>query len=211
MSRKVPGAAEGPGHNETTTAGAGSVVDDRDRAGPAGRAAMHLHREADHLEAVGRQRFQVVQLLQVANSRSPARPDGLPRSGRRSPPCCDLRRGVAEGRVPGPAIGADQRGRRAPAATASPPCPCRSRCRCSRPRRSGCRRGCSPPRSPAASARGRCACSSVSTSAGLHDVAIGEVAEVELHAGLVAPVQRHLVDAPGRLAARLQRSFMREK
>ena len=34
------------------------------------------------------------------------------------------------------------------------------------------------------------------------DIAVGEMAEVELHAGLEAPVERHLVDRPGRARPR---------
>ena len=34
---------------------------------------------------------------------------------------------------------------------------------------------------------------------GLHHIAIGELGEVQLHAGLKAPLQRHLVDGNGRL------------
>src|SRR5581483_11753038 len=48
--------------------GAKSVdsIDDRDRACPAGGAAAHLHREAAHGEAFGRERLEIVQLLDVA-------------------------------------------------------------------------------------------------------------------------------------------------
>ena len=43
--------------------------------------------------------------------------------------------------------------------------------------------------------------SSASTSRGGRDIAVGEVAEVELDAGLQAPFERHLVDGDRALAA----------
>src|SRR5262249_41668034 len=42
-----------------------SLRHDRHGAGPAGGAAVHLHGEAHDLEAVGRQQFEIVQLLEM--------------------------------------------------------------------------------------------------------------------------------------------------
>ena len=91
-----------------------------------------------------------------ANSRSRDRRGGLPRSvrHRRSPPPCAA---CARTARPSSSHRCRPGARRAPASTASPPCPCRSRNRRSRPRRISRRPRCSPPRSPAASACGRCA------------------------------------------------------
>src|SRR6266852_7971716 len=47
-------------------ADAATLIQDRDRAGPAGGAGPYLDRKAAHLEAGRRQAFQIVQLLEMA-------------------------------------------------------------------------------------------------------------------------------------------------
>src|SRR5436190_23580736 len=47
-------------------AGGGLGIDNGDGAGPAGRGAADLDREATHHKPVGRERFEIVQLFEVA-------------------------------------------------------------------------------------------------------------------------------------------------
>src|SRR6185437_16433581 len=43
-----------------------SIIEDRHRPSPAGRAAAHFHRKAAYREALGRQGFEIVQFLDMA-------------------------------------------------------------------------------------------------------------------------------------------------
>ena len=80
-----------------------SAVDDGDRPGPARRRALDLGREAGHGEPDRRQRFEIVQLLDMAVPNVPARLVALPDDRRvvrlGVAPC-----GVQEGRIPAPAV-----------------------------------------------------------------------------------------------------------
>src|SRR5665213_3742405 len=82
-----------------------SIIEDRYRTSPAGGTAAHFHRKAAHREAFGRQRFEIVQLFDMAvadlASGAMAFPDqsGIAGLG-------VLLHGVDKGRVPAPAIGA---------------------------------------------------------------------------------------------------------
>src|SRR5262249_32607018 len=78
----------------------------RDRAGPAGGAAVHLDGEANDLEAVGRQQFEIVQLLEMRiTDLAPgavALPDQIDVAG-----FLHALARERERRVPAPAVGAD--------------------------------------------------------------------------------------------------------
>src|SRR5262249_7378754 len=55
-----------------------ALLDDCDGARPAGGAAAHLHRKAAHHEAIGRQGFEIAELLDMAIADFAARPVALP-------------------------------------------------------------------------------------------------------------------------------------
>src|ERR1700719_2760784 len=83
------------------------VVYDRYRPRPSCGCAMDLHWKTHHVEAIGRQLLQVVQLLQMRitdlTPRAMALPDqsGITRFGNLAP-------GVRERCIPAPTVGADQ-------------------------------------------------------------------------------------------------------
>ncbi len=76
-------------------------------AGPPRRGRVDLHREAADLESAGGQGFQVVQFLQVAVADVTADPVPFP-DDRRIALARIAFRGVGEGRVPTPGVGAGQ-------------------------------------------------------------------------------------------------------
>src|SRR5262245_52707551 len=80
-------------------------VDDGDRARPAGGTAAHLDRKAAHHEFLGGQRFEIVQLLDVAIADLTAGLVALPDQAGIAGGEIFLP-GVDEGRVPAPAVGA---------------------------------------------------------------------------------------------------------
>src|SRR5437868_1865697 len=88
-------------------AGGGLSLDNGDGAGPAGRGAADLDREATHHKPVGRERFEIVQLFEVAiTDLAPGLvtfPDQVGIAGRGI-----FLLGVDKGRIPAPAIGAGQ-------------------------------------------------------------------------------------------------------
>src|SRR6478752_2513591 len=83
-----------------------SCVQNGDSPGPAGRAALHLHRQAGDGESRRRQRFQIVQLLDLAVARLPAGLVAFP-DQRGVAGLGEAARGMAERSIPAPAIGAD--------------------------------------------------------------------------------------------------------
>src|SRR5205814_8015275 len=86
-------------------AGGGLSLDNGDGAGPAGRGAADLDREATHHKPVGRERFEIVKLFEVAiTDLAPGLvtfPDQAGIAGRGI-----FLLGVDKGRIPAPAIGA---------------------------------------------------------------------------------------------------------
>src|SRR5262245_34289900 len=81
-----------------------SLIDDRHGARPASGTSAHFDRKAAHHETIGRQRFEVVELLDMAISDlaagAMALPDQARITGREI-----LLLGVHERRIPGPAVG----------------------------------------------------------------------------------------------------------
>ena len=163
---------------------------------------MHLHRKAHHVEPVGRQQLEIVQLLEMRiadlATGAMAFPDqaGIAGLGHLAPR-------VRERRVPAPAVGADQ-------AHAALQHPQRRRLAHAaagidvvvlavlRPGRGVHHHDLQRLQRVADALQLRLHI------AGRGDIAIGQMAEVELHRRLEAPFQRHLVDPPRWLAARLQ-------
>src|SRR5260221_271205 len=78
-------------------------IEDRDGARPAGRGLADFHGKARDGEAAGRQRFEIVQFLQMTIADIPPRlvilPDQALVAGR-----LDALAGEAEGRVPAPRV-----------------------------------------------------------------------------------------------------------
>ncbi len=175
------------------------VIDDRDRARPTGGAAAHLDREATHREALRRQRFQIMQLLDVAIADLAA---GLVAFPDQAGVACGevFLLGVHERRIPTPAVGSGhahaaleqiKRGLAAHAAALGDII----RAAVGRAR-AGIHEHDVERRERVRDAR----------ELGLHvacgrDIAVGEVPKVELDSALEAPVERHLVDRDRSLAA----------
>src|SRR5262245_60417942 len=67
LGGRPSGVNLGPTRHKASCHRASDVsVDDSDRARPACGTAAHLHWKAAHYESLGRQRFEIVQLLDVA-------------------------------------------------------------------------------------------------------------------------------------------------
>src|SRR5580698_1320760 len=78
-----------------------------DRPRPAGRSAMHLHREAHDLEALGRQELEIVQLLEMRIA--DLAPGAVPLPDERSVAGrLNFAARMRKGRVPAPAIRAHE-------------------------------------------------------------------------------------------------------
>jgi len=160
--------------------------------GPAGRAAAHLDGKAAYRETPCRQAFQVVQLLDVAVADLPAGLVAFPDEARVAARGI-FRLGVDEGRIPAPAVGAGdthaalEQIKRRLATHAAALCdvigaPIGGAC-------AGVHQHDLERREVVAYA----------VELGCHiargnHIAIGEMAKVELDAGLQAPLERHLVD-----------------
>src|SRR3989441_6914689 len=179
--------------------GAPSTVDDGDRAGPAGGGAADLHRETGDREAVAGQRLEVVQLLEVAVA--DLAPGLVPLPDQRGVAgLLEFRLRMNERRVPRPGVGA----RHAHAALEQVQRRLAAHARARR----------HVVRLAVGRARARVHDDDVERTQRVadalqlrlhvlrrHDVAVGPRAEVELHAGLKAPLERHLVDRDRALAA----------
>src|SRR5262249_36269709 len=167
---------------------------DGDGAGPARRGAMYLDREADHLEAVGREHFEIVQLLEMRMADlaagAMAFPDQADVAG-----LLHFAASVGERRVPAPAVGADQ----AHAALKQP-----QRRRLAHAAaavdivvlavaRAGAGIDQHDLERPDAVADPLELALDV---AGRRDIAVGQMAEIELYRRVEAPLQGHLVDPP---------------
>src|SRR2546428_2372518 len=179
--------------------GAPSTVDDGDRAGPAGGGAADLHRETGDREAVAGQRLEVVQLLEVAVA--DLAPGLVPLPDQRGVAgLLEFRLRMNERRVPGP--GAVARHAHAALEQVQRRLPAHARAR----------------RHVVGLAVGRARArvddddvertQRVADALQLrlhvlrrHHVAVGPGTEVELHTGLEAPLEWHLVDRDRALTA----------
>src|SRR5437899_868531 len=104
---KAPTSARLIGIACQSAARSGSAVEDRDGAGPAGRGTADLDRKAADREAVGGQRFEIVQLFEVAIADLAPRLVPFPdQPGIASRGVFLL--GMDKRRIPAPAVGAGQ-------------------------------------------------------------------------------------------------------
>ena len=175
------------------------LVEDRHRAGPPRRGGVHLHREAGHFEPVGGQRLQVVQLLDVGVADGASGAVAFP-DDRRVVVLGVALRGVGERRVPAPGVGAGEP--HAPLQQVQGGVPAHPAARPDVVRLAVAGAGAGVHQHDLQRRqRVADALELLLDVGGRHHVAVGEVPEVELHRGLQAPFQRHLVDGDGALAA----------